>query len=385
MPVSGAPWRTMPTLTFRSLTEEAPGAAWRSVFAHGWPGWREWFLRRGGEDRPSLHEAERRLCRHMPEFVAVWESLIDAAGADDHAARFLSFWQPPRYLVNCSQMALVDAEGPLLIRNYDLDPTLNEARVFKTRWKHRAVMGMVEGMAGLADGMNRSGLALSLAFGGRAVCGAGFGVPLILRYVLEVCTNVADAIEALRAVPCHMAYNVTLIDRSGARATVMLAPDHPPFVSAQAHATNHQLGVEWPRHGRLTRTLERAARLESLAASVGHGPCGSCENTLASAFLAPPLFSDRYGEGFGTVYTTAYRPLDGSMTLYWPGERPWRFSFDDYPREVRRITYDAPSQSGTTHSSSLLGAFRQRNQVLEDHDWANLNGTGGHPEEGRYP
>ncbi|MEZ5933260.1 MAG: C45 family peptidase [Alphaproteobacteria bacterium] len=369
----------MQTLTFRSLEEQEPGLAWQQAFEHGWPGWREWFVKRGGGDRPRMQDAERMLRRHMPEFESVWQRLVTAAGADEEAARFLTFWQPPRYLVNCSQIAVTDQDGPLLLRNYDLDPRLNESRILKTRWKHHEVMGLVEGMAGLADGMNRAGLAASLAFGGRAICGPGFGVPLIIRYVLEMCANVADALEALRAVPCHMAYNVTLADKSGAQATVMLAPDHPPIVSDKCYATNHQIGVEWPRHGRLTRTVERAAHLDVLASKKRISA-----DALASAFLEPPLYSDRFAEGFGTVYTTAYRPADGSMALLWPGHEPWRLSFDDFSEEARRVTYQDEPASGfeTAPDAPLLAAFRRRNQVLEDRSWANLNGAPDFGQEG---
>lgn len=369
----------MLTLTFRSLTEETPDSAWRSVFQHGWPGWREWFIERGGSDHPQLPDGERMLKRYMPEFAPVWRDLVEAAGADEDAARFLSFWQPPRYLVNCSQMAIVDRNGPLLLRNYDLDPKLNEARVFKTRWKHREVMGMVEGMAGLADGMNRSGLAVSLAFGGRAICGPGFGIPLIIRYILEMCANVADALEALRTIPCHMAYNVTLIDRSGIKATAMLAPDHPPIVSEQGYATNHQLGIEWPRHGRLTRTVERADRLHELSSRRDLGA-----DALSGAFLTSPIFSDRYAEGFGTVYTSAFRPATGRMTIFWPGQTPWRFSFDDFPEEARRVSY-GPQKAASDEDGrerSHLDAFRRRNLFAEDQSWANLNGAVADRQEG---
>ena len=46
---------------------------------------------------------------------------------------------------------------------------------------------------GLLDGMNDAGLAVSLTFGGRPVLGDGFGIPLVMRYVLETCEDVAEA------------------------------------------------------------------------------------------------------------------------------------------------------------------------------------------------
>ncbi|MDN5788180.1 C45 family peptidase [Pseudorhodobacter sp.] len=324
-------------LDFRGLTEGQPGAAWKKVFAHGWPGWREWFLSRGGDSGPQLDESQRALRRYMPEMESLWEQLVAEVDGDDVAARFLSFWTPPRYLVGCSQLVMADDDGPMLIRNYDLDPDLNESTMLHSAWRGRQVMGMVEGMAGLSDGMNDSGLAASLTFGGRPQSGRGFGIPLIMRYVLEMCRDVTDAREALRRIPCHMSYNVTVADRSGAFATVFLAPDRPTLVSDRPLATNHQLGVEWPHHGRVSRTREREKHLETMVAKG--------DLTIAAArdaFLRAPLFSTAYDKAFGTVFTAAYRPMSGEATLSWR----------DGPPVVWRIGAFEPKQVSVTYSAS---------------------------------
>jgi hypothetical protein len=193
-------------------------------------------------------------------------------------------------------------------------------------------MGMVEGMAGLADGMNDAGLAASLTFGGRTQSGPGFGIPLIMRYVLEVCRDVTDAREALRAVPCHMSYNVTVADRAGAAATVFLAPDRPAIVSDRPLATNHQLGVEWPRHGRISRTEERARHLERMLAEGRHGE-------TVGRFLRAPLFSTAYDKAFGTVYTAAYRPASGAAALHWRHGAPLVWNIDAFEPARATVAY----------------------------------------------
>jgi predicted choloylglycine hydrolase len=331
--VGSAPARPV-TVVFRSISEAAPGAKWQRIFRHGWPGWSDWLGDRAGDDAAELRRAERALRRHMPEFVPVWERLVELAGGGPRAARFLTFWSPPRYLLNCAQAVVVGGDGPVLVRNYDLDPALNEGRLFSSAWQGRGVIGMVEGLAGLADGMNDAGLAVSLAFGGRPNVGRGFGVPLILRYLLQVCADVPDAVEALRGLPCHMSYNLTLLDRQGQHATVLLAPDRPPIVTPATSVTNHQLGVEWPRHGRLSRTVERAA---FLAGELDRGQLDG--DGLLRLFLAPPLHSRGYGSGFGTVYTAAYRPAAGRIQLAWPGGQPWAQGFGDFTEGHRAITF----------------------------------------------
>lgn len=317
-------------LTFRSLAESAPGSVWREVFQRGWPGWRDWYLAHGGDGGAAIDRSLAAMRRYMPAMERVWSRLVEVAKVDGDAAHFLTFWSPPRYLVNCSQAVLNDTSGPILIRNYDLDPKLNERTLLRTRWLDRTVIGMTEGMAGLADGMNDAGLAVSLTFGGRVEVGQGFGIPLIVRYLLEVCSDVADAVEVLRHVPCHMSYNVTLLDRSANWATVMLAPDRPPFVTASRFATNHQIGIEWPKHGRDSRTLERSDRLDCVLKA-----SGLTQPALEQAFLSPPLFATGYDHGFGTVYTAVYRPVAGAMSLIWRDGGRHDCSFGDFP--IRRF------------------------------------------------
>jgi predicted choloylglycine hydrolase len=332
------------TVMFRSLAEDLPGAAWRSIFAHGWPGWSDWLGDRAG-DAVDLRRAERALRRHMPEIAPVWEKLVEVAGGDARAARFLTFWTPPRYLLHCSQAVIVDDDGPLLVRNYDLDPGLNEGFLYRSAWLGRGVVGMVDGLCGLADGMNAGGLAVSLAYGGRVSVGPGFGVPMILRYVLETCRDTADAVEALRALPCHMSYTLTLIDRTGRHATAMLAPDRPAIVSDARHATNHQLGVEWPWHGRLSRTLERSDHLEAV---LGSGRIDG--QALRRQFFAAPLHVRRYLAGFGTVYTAFYRPTAGTVEIAWPGLAPLTGGVDALAPQSRRIVFRdgvAPFEAAT--------------------------------------
>ncbi len=86
---------------------------------------------------------------------------------------------------------------PVLIRNYDYAPWLCEGALLLTAWNGRRVMAMSDCAWGVLDGMNEDGLAVSLSFGGRRALGVGFGVPLLLRYVLEFCTTVAEAAEAI--------------------------------------------------------------------------------------------------------------------------------------------------------------------------------------------
>lgn len=298
-------------LTFRSVAEDKPGAKWRSLFDMHWPAYRHWFLSEGIEERPTYGETVEQLRRHMPELLPTYGELCELAGGGDIAARFLGLYRPPAYLTACSQV--VWPEGPLLIRNYDYNPALCEGLILKSKWNQRTVLAMVDCLWGVLDGVNDAGLAISLTFGGRRVVGEGFGVPIVLRYILEFCDTVAEASAVLKRVPIHMAYNITAVDKSGAFITAFLAPDREPIVRPLPIAANHQGQVDWHNYARFTSTLERERfiffRLRER---------GMTAERMIQCFLREPLYTTAYDHGFGTLYTSVYAPNEGKARFVWP-------------------------------------------------------------------
>lgn len=322
-------------LTFRAVSEDHPGPKWAGLFSAYRDSYLAWWEREGVGVRPTYMEGLNALRRHMPELVPLYEQLVELAGGGDREARFLSFYCPPRYLSGCSQ-AIWPGDRPLIVRNYDYNPAAVDAVLLKTGWQGRRVIGMSDGLFGLVDGMNEDGLAVSLTFGGRQEVGPGFGVPLILRYILQTCRTTAEAQEVLVRVPSHMSYNVTVLDRDRRFVTAYLAPDRRTVISHAAVATNHQERVEWNIHARVTATVERERYL--LQRLTLHT---EPEHKFIRAFLRPPLYSLAFDRGFGTLYTAAYRPAEGQVNLFWPG-RQWTKSFDAFEEDQTHITYPVP-------------------------------------------
>ncbi len=317
-------------LLFRAISEERPGAKWAGLFKSYWPQYRQWWLREGAAARPTFIECKRALERHMPELGPLYERLCQLAGGGDAEARFLSFYRPPPYLSGCSQ-AIWTGEEPLLVRNYDYSPSAFDAVVLRSKWMRRAVMGSSDGLWGLVDGVNDAGLAVSLTFGGRREIGEGFGVPIILRYVLETCDTAEEAGAALERVPSHMSYNVTVVDAARKYLTAYLAPDRPTLITHAAVATNHQERVEWSSHARFTATVQRE-RFLLHRLSLHREP----EDKFVAHFLKPPLYSTAFDAGFGTLYTAAYRPRQGKLNLLWPGTE-WPLSLDAFEEGARTV------------------------------------------------
>ena len=315
---------------WRALNIETPGPKWAGLFAEYWPDYRAWWLKEGDTARPTYAECARALRDHMPELVPLYNKLCEAAGGGDLAARFLSFYNPPPYLSACSQ-AIWAGKEPVMVRNYDYNPNAFDQLVMRTNWQGRQVMGTSDGLWGLVDGVNDAGLSISLTFGGRRVVGEGFGVPLILRYVLQTCETTDEATAVLARIPTHMSYNVTVLDRKRSYATAMMAPDRDTVITRAAVATNHQENVEWVSHARFTATVERE-RFLLQRLRLHRDP----EEKFINAFLKPPLYSTAFSAGFGTLYTAVYRPRKREMELRWPGT-VWRLELEHFLEAAREV------------------------------------------------
>jgi len=322
-------------LEFEAVEELSPGPKWQARFEAMWPAYRAWYLKDGGSDRPDLATCRRALTRHMPELVPAYERLVELAGGDELAARLLSLYRPPGFVVGCSQGAWT-RDAPVLARNYDYPVSRLEGIVYLTEWSGRRVLGMSDCLWGLLDGINDAGLAVSLTFGGRRDVGDGFGIPLVVRYLLEVCADVAEARDALAQIPVHAAQNLTLLDRSGAFLTAYVGPGRAPEFRAVAATTNHQGKVEWPEYARAIRTVEREQRVLELL----DDPTLT-RDQFVEAFLEPPLRNTEYVQGFGTIYTAAYYPADGRAEYRWP-DFTWEQSLHRF-EETRHTETFTPS------------------------------------------
>jgi predicted choloylglycine hydrolase len=330
-----------------------------------WPGYKNWFLSEGPTNRPGYTTTFKMLKQHMPEIVPIFESLCELGGGEDLFARFLGLYNPPAFIKGCSQLTWGDHH---LIRNYDFHPHLFEASIIKTNW-NKKVIAMSDCIWGVLDGINENGLAVSLAFGGQEESGTGFGIPLILRYILETCETTAEARAILKRVPTHMAYSVLVVDGNNDYTNAFLSPDVETIFVTSPCATNHFKKVTWPEYEKKAKSLNRLNHLkkiltvksEKMKASrssqsgkipnihSGKVPSSALDfnplkkespstaveseqeviNQMVNEFLSAPLFSTDYQEGFGTLYTSVYDTIEKSVKFIWPGES-MSFQMDDF-------------------------------------------------------
>jgi len=334
-------------LPFRCVDAgSAPGPTAAAEFARAWPSYRRWFLHEGDEQRPSYTESRAAVARWMPELLDDYDGFVKAVGGGDLEARFLSHWCPPPLVAACS-IAMIAGPHPALIRNYDYPPSLCDALALRTHWSGRSVFGMSDCGWGLMDGINDAGLAIAISFGGRRDVGKGFGIGLVVRYLLQLATTTEEAVERLVGLPLQMSYNVAILDALGAHRIVRVAPDRPAEVTADLSCANRQGATEWPLHAEYCNTVEREEHLLALVNFPLIEP-----DDLVGAFLRPPIYRSLAASTWGTVYTAAYSPGTGGLTLLWPDDQ-WFMSVhaDDQgfrPRQVLALMPEAVPLAGVT-------------------------------------
>lgn len=320
---------------FRSLTENKVGPVWQREFQRLWPAYRRWFLRYGEADRPTYFESLQALRQYMPELLPIYESMVEAAGGGDHAARFLAQYCPPPLFRGCSQAVYIKDE-PVIVRNYDYSPYVFDGLLMRSQFDQRSVIAMIDCMSGVLDGMNENGLAVSMSFGGREEFGEGFGITLLIRYILEFATNVDEAYELVKDIPVHGSYNLTLLDADANHATLVIAPGETTLLTNAAIATNHQQLGSWPLYEEKVQTIQRYEHLEEVVALQKDST-----ESFANRFLQPPLYNTQFARGFGTLYTAAYYPCRGECHILWP-ENQWRFNFQNFTETSYPISFIDP-------------------------------------------
>jgi predicted choloylglycine hydrolase len=278
----------------------------------------EGLLTEEGRTRQGADRVRALFRTHMPELVPVLDRLAGQLDRPE-AEAFLTHAALRPFSAACTQIG----QNGTLLRNYDLRPDQCEGSIVSSCFL-RPVIGMQDMLWGLLDGMNDAGLAISLTWGGRSVHGRGFAILIVVRYLLETCDTVDEAVSRLRSLPVAVPQNLTLVDPAKA-VTVFVGPDMSPMMAPDACAANHQ---HLPVTDEQERVLQTQERLRAIRAA------GADD---VAAMLEPPLYRPVDEQGSRTLYTAHYRPIEGRVTYYWPGES-WEQSFGDFTLGSRTVT-----------------------------------------------
>jgi predicted choloylglycine hydrolase len=300
---------------FVAIREDTPGSAWRERFLAGRAEAEAWYRGTGRGAPYSAAECRAQLQSHMPELLGPYDQVCALVSGDDLAPQILSQYRPPLLPHGCTQAVWLGDDGPALVRNYDYPLDVVSEHFESTRWFGREVISKGQRpWGGCLDGMNADGLVASVTFGGNPAQGPGFSIILIVRYLLETCSRVSEAVAVLRRMPVAASQNVTVLDKTGAHATVFLNPERAADVSRTPACANHQ---NPPASIGLSKNLADSLLRQQTALLGLEGPGATLAN-LTTAFLAAPIYSR--DASFPTVYSAVYRPAALTVDYVWPGK-----------------------------------------------------------------
>jgi predicted choloylglycine hydrolase len=167
-------------------------------------------------------------------------------------------------------------------------------------------------MVQMEDGYNEHGLAIGLTFIFPMIFKPGLNAGILLRYILEKCRTVKEALEALHMLPISSSQTFTMVDKTGAMAVVECNCEKIVVIEPKVDkhfivSANNFVSPEMQTYERLcwidAKERYNVAR-HALATQGGY----SCE-------LAQEILRGKYGfmcqyesrkYGFDTLWSTVY-------------------------------------------------------------------------------
>ncbi|GAP14018.1 predicted choloylglycine hydrolase [Longilinea arvoryzae] len=268
--------------------------------------------------------------------------------------------------IHCSHFALlpqITRCGRTLVgRNYDFSPETEDMRLCLTRlqgkYSHLAFSTL---LLGRADGMNDRGLVVTMSAGGIPVSNKpGMTPPLqkglqfwaVVRSLLENCSDVSEALQWLRQIPCGGNPILILADKKGQAAKVEvhgkeLAVEHAdPFVCA----TNHYTSPELARYSQPVMSNSQVRRQLMLDLIAQRAPSITHDDirALLAGRYPQGLCNHFYKEYFGTLYSFIADPMNGSIEICFGSpavNEKHTFTFEQ-PAEVQVFPVELPQADG---------------------------------------
>lgn len=162
--------------------------------------------------------------------------------------------------VGCSSFACVDDSRVVFGRNYDFYFRLAKyAESYITRPKGaRTSLANTDIFLGREDGVNEEGVAIAIHFVAAQLGTPGLNFPIVVRYVLDRCSNADEAVDFLTHVKFMTANNYVVADKGGRMAVVEASPANvrvrrPDEGEKFVVATNHFIHPDMKQFEDLTK------------------------------------------------------------------------------------------------------------------------------------
>lgn len=161
---------------------------------------------------------------YYPEILAELEGLAEGQHCDVRllqAVLFSTYVMPPSCC--CSCFAAAQGKTVLFGRNSDFLTVLEKANtnvLYRLSDGAYSFHGNTTSFLQIEDGVNQYGLAAGLTSVYPTVRKVGFQAGLLVRYILEKCRTVSEALRCLERLPVGSAQTITLADAAGSLAVV---------------------------------------------------------------------------------------------------------------------------------------------------------------------
>lgn len=191
--------------------------------------------------------------RFYPEILEEIRGMADGLGVEAmDIAGFLFSMYCYSYGQKCSCFACSGGGMTILGKNSDFAVEIEKLcdSVYYRLDDGYSFTGNTTAWTEIEDGVNEHGFAAGLTFVYPVKVAPGLNAGMLLRYLLEKCQTVKEALESLRKLPIASAQTFTLADRSGDIAlvecncdkiSVKLPQKEKPFVFAANHFVSEEM------------------------------------------------------------------------------------------------------------------------------------------------
>ncbi|SHF72678.1 C45 family autoproteolytic acyltransferase/hydolase [Ornithinibacillus halophilus] len=206
-----------------------------------------------------------------------------------------------------------------MVRNYDNHPLSYEGRYLAYQPTDRgyAIIGPSMQITGRIDGMNEKGLAVGYNFVNRKGSGDGFICNMIGRLLLEVCSNVEEAVDLLKEIPHRHTFSYIVLDQTGKSSVVEASPRKIEVHQSNA-CTNHFEKLTDENRYRVEESINRQEVIKQKSLDL-HDPY---EAFQLMNDVEQGVFSNKYGAWAGTLHTAIYLPKQMKVGFSLGGNQP---------------------------------------------------------------
>lgn len=173
--------------------------------------------------RSFARQCKEEYARYFPQLLEEIQGIADGQRLPAQILETILFsMYCLRYDNHCTCLAISNESEILFARNSDFLVSIEKLYMnclYKLNGGY-AFNGNTTAYVEMEDGVNEHGLAAGLCFVYPKVIKPGFNAGMLIRFILERCRTVAEAITAVQNLPIASAQTISLADKSGELAVL---------------------------------------------------------------------------------------------------------------------------------------------------------------------